>query len=98
MAHPIDGDIAAAAQHALAVHRSGKSELACEQYQMLFAQIGQRYTADEIGANASIACVLADFARACATVAKVNEAETLFASAYKILLSTAGDSHPVSLR
>ena len=98
MAHPIDGGLASAAQQALAQHRSGNSAEACVQYQAIFGEISARYTQEEMSANASIACILADFARACAVLARVAEADSLYASAYRILVATAGEAHPVTLR
>ena len=94
----IDAVYATAAQEALALYNSGQYDSSHNKYKSIFLGISQRYTSAETSSNASIACILADFARVCSAQAQYSEAHSLFESAVRVMKSVAGDQHPVTLR
>lgn len=98
MSNGIDASFAAAAEQALALAHSGQYVDAHAGYKALFLGIASRYSSEEISQNASIACILADFARVCSAQALYTEAASLFESAVRVLKTIAGDKHPVTLR
>lgn len=98
MSNSIDASFAVASQDALALYNSGQLAEANQKYKQIFAGISARYAEAEISKNASIACILADFAHVCSSQALFDEAESLFNSAVTVLKDVAGDAHPVTLR
>jgi hypothetical protein len=98
MSNSIDAELAAAAQASLALYNSGQLSEAHEKYKSLFAGIAGRYSQAEISRNASIACILADFARVCSSQALYVQASDLFQSAVQVLKIVAGEHHTVTLR
>jgi hypothetical protein len=98
MSNTIDAVFATASQEALTLYNEGRCTEAHEKYKSIIAGICARYTQLEISKNASVACILADFARVCSMQALYEEANSLFESSLNVLKSIAGDNHPVTLR
>ncbi len=98
MSHAIDAVFATASQEALALFHKGQFASSNNQYKSIIAGICGRYSQQDMATNASIACILADFARVCREQALFEESLSLFESALNVLNTVAGAEHPVTMR